>query len=500
MRVTIFLLVGVFCLSGCESLSKRHATRAILFAQEKDVTQKQSTTEQPKDDTNFVIAPQKSPLYSGNPVFIHNNTKFSIRIDEINPGWIYREKPTKSSRTSNANSKGGSGSATSSNPYHPISREQFDHFRGHELWLLVTVSSLNVNDPLETKSKRYFKATNVKFDAQSYSLIPLDSEEKYIFTHESDSSYRVKFQLFKVSEFSVKKELAKISKNPGIIGAGKAVLETLKNTAGSLAGDVIQSLWDDKASEALALERFLLSAGATMEFNGELVVLRDGDFQKRIASDIFLPDESKAIQHFLGIQNKPQIKNFKFAKPFVENQYLLVDLFKHMDKKNVSTFKMYEEQSSDSKLIDSLEKLSIKDGNVSGGGNYVENAKLSKFAYLKLSVLESYSAKSYIDDKGNIRFSQVPESYQNDLTALSGILQDTDVQKLQENIANIEIDKPHCLTDVACLNKKEEEIKETEKKIQALKQAKPELQRAIERYKQETRLDEWTAHVSRQPD
>lgn len=510
MRVLILLMIGVSCLSGCESFTKRHATRAILFAQM--ITDEQTASgstqigsQQNKKHTSIASAkannqsPQFFParvgslLYSGNPVYIHNNTKFSVRIDEINPGWIYRVQPSQQLESSSGHPNSRMRRPSSSKTKHPISQEQFDHFRGHELWLLTTISSVNVNDPLETKSKRYFKATNVKFDSQSYSILPLDSDEKYVFTHESDSSYRITFQLFKVDQFALKKELAKIGQNPGVVGTGKALFDTLKNTAGALVGDVLQSVWEEKASEGLALERFLLSIQATVEFHGELIVLREGDFQNRI--ELLTPDEVNAVLTVTK-DNKSVTaqKNDGMMKPFIETPYVFLDYFKYETRNENKSITYYDENSYQTDPYKIIGDVSVKD-NTLFKGNISED--LNRHAYVKFSVLQSHSAKSYIDENGKVRSHQIPETYVNTLTSVENIFKTKN--SLEQEITALKAEKEMCQSGTSCATEVDKLIKEKEKQLPS-KEIITALENVHGKIKNEVKLNEWKAHLTRQPD
>jgi len=483
----VVLLLGF---TGCESLTKRHATRAILFAETPSTTSAEAHYYPPK---------QNGSLISGNPIFIHSNTKFSVRINEVNTGWIFRDSP----KDQHANQNYKSTIANSTKSYNgdannPISKRHFDHLRGHELWLLTTISSLNVNDPLETKSKRYFKATNVKIDSQSYSLIPFDQDEKYIFTHESDSSYRIKFQLYKVDGLALKKELAKISRNPGLVGVGEAVLATLKNTAGAVAGDLITSIWEEKSAEPLALERFLLSINATEELYGEVTILRNGDFLQRNPEVIFTDSEMNAIRSFT---NSSDTKNYNFPKPFIENNYNLLDYFK--DKEESQMSKIYQYGSESSKVdANGVIGNAYIEGNYVKNRNFNENKDLRMFGYIKLSVLESYSAKSYIDKDGKLQVSQVPETYQNELESLTKLLQEHGAVKLESEISRSKdaMTNQCPLNEAICIAPWVKDIADKQAKLNFIKASNPVLISAIEKYKKVTKLDEWKLHLSRQPD
>jgi hypothetical protein len=319
------VILASLLVSSCASYLQ-NSTKAVLFkAPEKPQTGLQRYQMQTDKQGYF---------FGSNPVFISSDSKFSIRINAVHPSWIAPpNRPLGAEGVSSISQDDG------------LSQSIFEHIRGKELRLLTTVEALDTSDPLETNSKRYFKATNVKFDAQSYMLVPLDSSERYVFTHESDTSYRVKFQLFEVDNLGLKKALVRVSRNPGIAGVLEDIFKTATNTLGALAGDIVTEEFQRVRTEELALERLLMQSGASEEFHGTILVLRDDDFVTKYGNMSVKTEFSttkEALKKSFGDDAPKDIEEIIKASPsdvahyipdviplgYVENQYLLVDAFK----------------------------------------------------------------------------------------------------------------------------------------------------------------------------
>ena len=278
-RILACLLMSTL-FAGC-AIAERHSSNAALLTESEPKKDKYALAR----DTDF-----SAPVaYGSNPVYIYTDSKFVISIDRVYAGWL---KPENASVSNEAESGAG------------FRHEVVDHFRGKELWLLTTIHSLNTKDPLEANTKLYVKATNVKYDGGSFSLVPLDSDERIVFAHDSDSSYRITFRLYEVDGLTVKRELLRLSQNPGLIGAAEDILLTLKGTFGALAGDVLKRYFDRWREEPLAFERLLLTFGAVEEFHGEILLVRDGSHPRS------------------GQKNTNSPENL------VDHNYLLVDFFK----------------------------------------------------------------------------------------------------------------------------------------------------------------------------
>lgn len=417
-RTIIFVLL--LC-TGCAS-SYQNSTKAVLF---KAQPKQQSDYSLPKNAGQFPLA--------SNPVYVSDESKFSIRINAIHPSWI---RPTESPNSVDFQSLSGE-----------ISPNYFEHIRGKQLWLLTTIQSLDTSDPLETNSKKYFKATNVKLDSQSHALVPLDSSERYVFTHESDSSYRIQFQLYEVNDLALKSELVRASRNPGVVGVLDDILETSKNLLGAVAGEVVEERFSQFKEEDLAIERLLLQAGASEEFNGTLIVVRDDDFRTKYGDNVI--DLTDTDIQALG-DTDPTIKNLLTSDSvpiqYVENQYLLVDTFKCLSQYRNYDFSdpskydiaastlesmQYHFDSSDTDLvIVNGESRTPKQQNMSTG---CESLRANSF--IQFSVGESHSPRlaqvgDTSADNGGLNVSETENLYEKVEDALKTLdSKSTDLQR-----------------------------------------------------------------------
>lgn len=256
MKYLIFM--GFFLLAACSNVN--HSVQSTLY------------TKSAAAGNNYDFVP-----YSGNPIFVDDNSVFEIRIDEIMPGWIHQgviqDKPLeKHNMASGCTEENNNGK-----PCHYTSwtDEIADQLYGKELWIVSKIESINKNDILERNSKVYFNATNVKLNSFSYKPIPLDVDELNLFAHSSDSAYRLTIKVYEVQGFDVKREALKAyDNNPGISGLLVSGWEVIKNTVGALAGEIIESQWKTKSEEDQFIERLLLENGAVIEFQGVMNILR----------------------------------------------------------------------------------------------------------------------------------------------------------------------------------------------------------------------------------
>lgn len=303
--VTLFLLI--LALVSCTPY-KVNSSRAHLFdaIDCEKITGKKDTegkclVQRSPSKTNYYppkegMIENKAPFYGSNPIFIAEDAKFSIEINEIKPPALtYSEFLAKVKKGSDHTRD------FMFRKYGPLSNASIEqNIRDKELWLLTTIKSQNVNDPLEANSKTYVKSTQVKWDSGSHLLVPLDKTEKIVFTHESDASYRVRFQLMEVDALSVKKELAIIRNQSGVLNflqVGFTTLLDLLNTA--VGKEYINSKIDPIISNDAAFQRFLLSIGATVEFVGEVVILReDKEFMTLYDEELFKQNEFYLLDGF----------------------------------------------------------------------------------------------------------------------------------------------------------------------------------------------------------
>jgi hypothetical protein len=378
----LFIFVLITLISGC---THNNASKAFLYKKTKGTTEYTVVTQKSNiTDTSFGV--------SSNPVYISRDSKFSIKLDSVFTGKLANKK-----------------SVSTPNYFSKSDKNRFNNIKDKELWLLTTISSLDSSDPLETNSKRYFKSTNVKFDSFSFSFFPLDSDESYVFTHESDMSYRVVFQIYEVDGFLFKSELSKLYNSPGIAGLVKDGYETLSSTFDSVVGNAFSNWLKGKSEEKLALERLLLKAGATQEFYGQFLVLRENNFFENVSSKniSFSNEKIETINTIISQLNPEseittdQIKavSTNYKNPFKSNSYVLYDHYKGYPNCAIDSGKRENEQQDCSI---SYEKL-------------VTNPESG---YIEFSIMESYSPKVILNNEGEIIR---PSEYQDLLNISSNI-------------------------------------------------------------------------------
>lgn len=250
------ILVSLLVVMGCGP--SRHGTRAHLY-QVSEYSEEQRRLTRPRD-------PQTAAQYAQNVVFVSNDSKFSLELIRANPGPLQRKSTGESARDSAELRTRG------------ISQEARDNLLDKELWLLTNIESLNPEDPLELRGKRYFKSSVLHLDAMEDSLIPFDEAERVLFTHESDTSYRVSIRIFEVDRVRLKRELALAAQDPGLIEVVEAGAQTVVGTLGAALGPAVSNVFRRYRDEPLAMERLLLSSGAVEEFTGRFVIVRRGSY------------------------------------------------------------------------------------------------------------------------------------------------------------------------------------------------------------------------------
>lgn len=202
---------------------------------------------------------------SGNPIRIARSCDFRLDISELSPGWIHEGLAPR------LPAAGDSGWSSRQDEWEKPDRE---HLRGNELWLLTIVRALDVDDPLQLKTKTYIRSTNIKYDSESFSLIPFDAAESRIFEHGADSSYRVSFRLYEVDGIELKRLVAGAARdNSGLWDAAGNVFAGLKGAAAALLGSPGQKLIEKFENEPIFFERLLLESGGTLEFQGSVTIL-----------------------------------------------------------------------------------------------------------------------------------------------------------------------------------------------------------------------------------
>ncbi|AOT06984.1 hypothetical protein [Pseudoalteromonas luteoviolacea] len=261
-----YTLIVICCfLFGCSHTN--HSIQATLY--------KETSTD--SDTYDFI-------QFSGNPIFVDSNSVFEVRIEEIMPGWIHQgvvQNAPLEQHNQNPDCDDSDDSDDSDDGpcfYNSWDDNIADQLYGKELWIVSKIESINKNDILERNSKVYFNATNVKLNSFSFKPIPLDIEELNLFSHSSDSAYRLTIKVYEVQGFNIKKEALKAyDNNPGISGLLISGWEVIKNTFGALVGEVIENQWKERKEEEQFIERLLLENGAVIEFQGVMQILRKKD-------------------------------------------------------------------------------------------------------------------------------------------------------------------------------------------------------------------------------
>lgn len=258
---TLFFLT--LLITGCSNIN--HSVQSTLY---------ERTT--PSEDSEKKY---KFIGFSGNPIFVDSNSIFEIKISEIMPGWIHQgvsQQMPFEKHNLPQECKKKSEKKHDCKHYTSWKDEIADQLYGKELWIVSKIESINKNDVLERNSKVYYNATNVKLNSLSFAPIPLDIDELKLFSHASDSAYRLSIKVYEVKGFDFKREALKAyDNNPGISGLIVSGWEVLKNTFGSLAGDIIENQWKNKSKDDLFIERLLLANDAVIEFQGMISILRD---------------------------------------------------------------------------------------------------------------------------------------------------------------------------------------------------------------------------------
>lgn len=245
----LIALVAMQALSGC--MTKKHYSDAVLY--------------EPKpSDANQMIYVASD--MSSNPIYVTKNSSFKLEIDYIRPGWMHQGKAFKAP---NLESK-------------DWGRKKVNHFYGKELWLLTKIESLSSNDVFERDSKIYYKFTNVKLNSASFLKVALDSDEKTVFAHTADGSYRVTMRLYEVDGFRMKQFILNAyDENPGLFdiikGGGEMILSTLNSAVGSQASSFISGLLGYSVKDKSAIERILMKNNATIEMSATFHILRSAD-------------------------------------------------------------------------------------------------------------------------------------------------------------------------------------------------------------------------------
>lgn len=268
--LAIFLLSSVCTIGGCAS--NVDSSRAFLYEEQPCVEKCDVSDDLTIPESFSLVKDVNNLVFSSNPIHIAENSKFSIDFQRINPGWIHSGKKRKKEKSRSLEEVVATSKITST---------EENHLKGKEMWILTTIRSLDVTDPLESNSKIYYKASSIKLDAESFTNIPIDISESRVFTHSSDSSYRLDVRLLEVDNIKIKQELKRFQGSGGFEGILMAFYKTAKKLTGAIAGNFIDTRLTQAASQPLAFERLLLNAGSTVEFQASVIISRRGKFKDR---------------------------------------------------------------------------------------------------------------------------------------------------------------------------------------------------------------------------
>lgn len=214
-----------------------------------------------KDPGSSVIyrAPGENDVpYAANVVHVPRDARFSLSLEALNPGWLHE----KSARKQATNT-----------PVPPFLACEPD-LAGKDLWLLIHIRTLSPNDSLQIESKRISRASVVKYDVRSFGLIPLTVDEVTPLSLEANSDYEVDIRLYEVKKAF---RNSPFEKRPGLSGIARAAWTTTTDTFKALVGDSATSALSPKPSSDLPIERHLIEAGGTLQFDARFAIYRSND-------------------------------------------------------------------------------------------------------------------------------------------------------------------------------------------------------------------------------
>ena len=343
-RVVFQTLIVAICAMTVSGCVQTRSSRAILLAPQDHFERQVSpgpiiNSRKDQDTVSWHTARDINGFpFGSNPIFIANDSKFTVNFNRLNPGWIFADKvrarkkrPNQSENTRKAmlrNSEWALPNDSDRQALDPsFNQARIDHLRGRELWVLTEIRSLDTSDILETKSKIYRKTANVKLDSEAFSLVPLDVSESLIFSHASDSSYRLEVKVYEVDRVKLKRELLGVVRSPGVQGLLNTLASSATKMVGAIGGEILESKLKAGDDDPQALERLLLQHGAALEFHGSLLILRDGSFHDRYSVN---QAENNIDQEVVRSREEKFANASEPAKRLlVSNDYLLADFGKH---------------------------------------------------------------------------------------------------------------------------------------------------------------------------
>ena len=216
-----------------------------------------------KDPGSSVIyrAPGENDVpYATNVVHVPRDARFSLSLEALNPGWLHE----KSARKQTTNPSGA-----------PFGFAGEPGLAGKDLWLLIHVRTLSASDALHVESKHISRASLVKYNVRSFGLIPLTVDEITPFSLEANSDYEVDIRLYEVKKAFLKN--APLENRPGLSGIARTAWATTTDTFNALVGDSATNSSRRSLSGDLPIERQLLDAGGTLQFNARFAIYRSDD-------------------------------------------------------------------------------------------------------------------------------------------------------------------------------------------------------------------------------
>ncbi|TSJ76982.1 hypothetical protein [Rariglobus hedericola] len=208
-----------------------------------------------KDPGSSVIyrAPGENDVpYATNVVHVPRDARFSLSLEALNPGWLHEAGVRKTNNS--LSSEAG--------------------LAGKDLWLLIHIRTLSSNDALQVESKRISRASLVKYDLRSFGLIPLTVDEVTPFALEANTDYEVDIRLYEVKKGF---QRASFDNRPGLSGVARTAWATTTDTFKSLVGNSGTKPFTPAASDDLPIERQLLEAGGSLQFDARFAIYRSAD-------------------------------------------------------------------------------------------------------------------------------------------------------------------------------------------------------------------------------
>lgn len=154
---------------------------------------------------------------------------------------------------------------------------------GAELWLVVRGNRQN-NDALMGEgivSDSFVFVSNIKRDMASLSFMPLDAKESIPFEREVQDGYELTFTVYEVDADRLKSTLFDATRSNLVEAATATVGIWVTTTKNVLLRGILQ-IGKNRFSDAVWLERQLITLGADVEFQATLRLLADAAMPKEV--------------------------------------------------------------------------------------------------------------------------------------------------------------------------------------------------------------------------